>query len=268
MGTLFKTGLSLLLLAFVLIAAGYGLLRMHGISTPPHAEGRMMVTEQRPITRDVTKVELAGPISMNIRRGETPSLTVRGEKRLLQNIATVQEGASLRIGVTGMLLYHRQKIVVDLVLPALENIEVSSSGRHSISGFSGERIEITKRGSGKLVFDGRFRQIVASAHGSGEAVINGGDSDKVSLEMIGSGEMRVSGSCKDLRAEHSGSGELDAQHLASDYAVLEQNGSGSASIFARNNVVLALAGSGDVDVHGNPAERNVSRTGAGDVNFR
>ena len=268
MRVLIKTGFTLLVLAFVLTAAAYGALRFHGVNAPVNTEGRMVVTETRPLTRDVTNVELSGPISMNVRRGDTPSLTVRAEKRLLPNIATTQEGSSLQIGVTGMLLYHRQKIEVDLVLPALENIEVSGSGSHTVNGFSGDRIEIAKRGSGKLVFNGRFRQLVAAAHGSGEAEINGGNSEKVSVEMIGSGEMTLVGSCKNLRAEHSGSGELNAQHLAADHAVLEQDGSGSSSIFARNGAVLVLAGSGDAEVHGNPADRTITRSGSGDVNFR
>jgi hypothetical protein len=174
----------------------------------------------------------------------------------------------MQIGVSGMLLYHRHKTEVELVLPALENIEVAGSGVHSVNGFSGDRIEIVKRGSGRLVFNGRFRQVVASATGSGETEINGGNSEKVAIEMIGSGEMTVVGSCKDLRAEHSGTGDLNAQHLAADHAVLEQHGSGSSSIFARRGAVLTLAGSGDAEIHGNPAQRSVTRSGAGEVNFR
>ncbi|MFD2367370.1 head GIN domain-containing protein [Pseudoduganella sp. GCM10020061] len=268
MRTLIKTGFTLLVVAFLLISAGYGALRVHGINAPANAEGRVVVSEQRPINRDVTNIELRGPISMTVRRGDTPSLTVRGEQRLLSNIATVQEGSSIQIHVSGMLLYHRNKIEVDLVLPALEHLEVAGSGTHSVRGFGGERIEINKRGSGRLVFDGRYRQVVASAYDSGATEINTGDTDKVALEMVGSGEMTVIGSCKTLRAEHSGSGELDAQHLAADEAVLEQAGSGSARIFARRSVVVTTNGGGDVEVHGNPKDRTVSRNGSGDVNFR
>ena len=268
MRTLIKIGFTLLVLALLLISAAYAAFRVHGIEAPVNAEGRIVVTEQRPVTRDVTNIELTGPISMTVRRGDTPSLTVRGEQRLLSNIATVQEGSTMEIGVAGMLLYHRNKIEVELVLPALENLEVSGSGRHTVNGFSGERIDITKHGSGKLIFNGRFRQVVASAYDSGATEINGGNSEKVELEMVGSGEMTVIGSCKDLRAEHSGSGELDAQHLAADDAVLEQHGSGRASIFARRSAVVTLSGGGDVEVHGDPAERTVKRNGSGDVNFR
>lgn len=268
MRVLIKTGFTLLVLAFVLTAAAYGALRFHGVNAPVNPEGRMVVTEQRPLTRDVTNVELSGPISMNVRRGDTPSLTVRAEKRLLQNIATTQEGSSLQIGVSGMLLYHRNKIQVELALPALEQLEVSGSGNHDVNGFSGERIEIIKHGSGKLVFNGRFRQLVASAYDSGATEINAGTPEKVSLEMIGSGEMTVVGSSRNLRAEHTGSGKLDTQHLAADEVVLEQNGSGRASIFARNSAVLTLSGSGDVVVHGNPDQRTVTRNGSGDAKFR
>lgn len=268
MRILIKTGFTLLVLAFLLISAGYAALRAHGVNAPANAEGRIVVSEQRPITRDVTNVELAGPISLTVRRGDTPSLTVSGEQRLLSNIATVQDGSSIQIGVSGMLLYHRNKIEVELVLPALEQIDVTGSGTHTVNGFSGERIEITKRGSGRLEFNGRFRQVVASAFDSGALEINAGDSDKVAVEAVGSGEMTVIGSCKSLRAEHTGSGELDAQHLAADEAVLEQHGTGKSSIFARRSAVVTISGSGDVEVLGNPNQRTVTRNGSGDVNFR
>ncbi|HEY1044668.1 MAG TPA: DUF2807 domain-containing protein [Telluria sp.] len=268
MRTLIKTGFTLLVLAFVLISAVYAAFRVHGINAPANAEGRIVVSEQRPITRDVTNIELTGPISMTVRRGDTPALTVRAEQRLLSNIATDQEGSSMRIGVSGMLLYHRSRIEVELVVPALEQLEVSGSGNHNVNGFGGERIEIIKHGSGKLVFNGRFRELVASAYDSGAAEINAGTPEKVSLEMIGSGKVTVVGSCRTLRAEHTGSGELDAQHLAADDVVLEQNGSGRATVFARNSAVLTLSGSGDVEVHGNPDQRTVSRNGSGDARFR
>lgn len=268
MRTLIKTGFTLLVLAFLLISAGYGVLRVQGINAPANAEGRIVVSEQRSITRDVTNIELRGPISMTVRRGDTPSLTVRGEQRLLSNIATVQQGSSIQIGVSGMLLYHRNKIEVDLVLPALEQVEVTGSGTHTVNGFSGDRIEIDKRGSGKLVFNGRFRQVVVSAYDSGATEINAGNSEKIALDMVGSGEMTVIGSCRNLRAEHTGSGRLDAQHLAADEVVLEQQGNGTATIFARRSAVLTLSGNGDVEVHGNPSERTVTRNGSGDVNFR
>ncbi|MFD2273130.1 GIN domain-containing protein [Undibacterium arcticum] len=44
-------------------------------------------------------------------------------------------------------------------------------------------------------------------------------------------------------------------------------GSGDASLNAKQSVNLNLRGSGDIHVDGKPAQRNVSRTGSGDVSF-
>jgi hypothetical protein len=39
-------------------------------------------------------------------------------------------------------------------------------------------------------------------------------------------------------------------------------------VFARTAVAVALTGSGEVEVYGNPLQRSISRSGSGDVSVR
>lgn len=265
MRTLFRVGLSLLVLAFVLIGLSYGVLRAQGVSV--RHEGRMVGEETRPVKRDIRAVELSGPIDLTLHYGARPRLVVRGEQRLLANVETSQEGRVLHIGTRGIVLRHRQPIVVELTLPALDRIGVDGSGNAEVNGFTGERIDLELNGSGSLEFNGRYRQARALMQGSGELTLDAGNGDRVEAQLLGSGEMALAGAARSARLESNGSGRLDARRLRADDVEVRQTGSGNTSVTAHATVAAAVSGSGDIDVHGNPPQRTISRTGSGDVHF-
>jgi Putative auto-transporter adhesin, head GIN domain len=267
MRALIKVALSLLLLAFVLIGLSYSVLRAQGISTPANREGHAIAAESRKVGKDVAAVDLDGPIDLTLRQGPMPSLVVRGEQRLLKNVATSEENGTLHIGTTGMLLLHRQPLQVVLVLPSLKSLRFRGSGESNVNGFSGERVQIELNGSGDIKFNGRYKDIAAAVHGSGELELNGGNSDTVTVELVGSGQVTVVGATRQLTAEQTGSGDLDAQHLAAEEVRVELRGSGSSTVLATKTVAVTLRGSGDVTVFGSPNERSVSRNGSGEVSF-
>jgi hypothetical protein len=262
-----KIGVSLLLLAFVLIGISYSMLKAYGSSSPTSTAGRSLGSETRKIDAMATSVELSGPIDLILTQGQNASLRVRGEQRSLANIETLQDGRDLHIGTKGMLLNPRHRLQVELVLPSLEELMVSSSGDTKVSGFNGERLELQLHGSGNVNFNGRYRSLAAGAHGSGNLNLNAGSSERVELEMVGSGQITASGSCQTLEAQLTGSGDLDARHLAAEKVTVNLKGSGTTHVFAKQSADLTLRGSGDIRVLGNPDQRNVSRTGSGDVSW-
>lgn len=273
MRTLIKVGFSMLLLAMVLIGAAYSALRAKGIHGPANAASHAMASEVRAIGKGIDSIELSGPIDMTLRQGATPSLLVRAEQRLLGNIETVQEGNTLHIDTKGMLLLRSKllksnRLQVELVLPALNHLNIHGSGDSTVNGFSGEHMEVQLHGSGNVIFNGRFRDIAAAVHGSGDMELNGGSSDKVAVELVGSGQMTVVGSCKEFKAKQTGSGDLDAQHLTAESVAVNLHGSGSSNVQANKSAAVTLRGSGDVTVYGHPSERNVNRTGSGEINWK
>jgi hypothetical protein len=265
--TLVKVGLSLLVLALGLIGATYTMLRAQGVANPSTTAGRVARTEVRDIGHGITAIDLQGPIDLTLRQGSTPSLKVRGEQRLLGNVETMQQDGTLHIATTGMLFHHKRPLQVEAVLPSLQSIEIRGSGDSSVSGFSGERLNITVNGSGGLSFSGRYRHLTAAVHGNGGLDLKSGSSEDVNLALYGSGSINISGTCDALTTELTGSGTIDAQHMASNTVSVAVKGSGNTEVFARGAAAVEVAGSGDVTVYGNPDQRNVSRTGSGNVSF-
>lgn len=267
MRILLKVALSLALLAAALIGVGVTVLRAYGEGGPASLAGRETRSESRTVGAGIHKVELSGPINLTLRQGPKPSLQVHGEQRLLSNIETTQVGDTLRIGIKGVLLYHRIPLQAELVLPALEALDVRGGGDSTVNGFSGDQFTVQLNGPGSVVFNGRIRQLVGAVRGSGELDINGGNSDSVVLEMVGSGQITASGSSKTLTAALTGSGDVYARHLSADSSTVTVAGSGDARVCARDSVDLTLRGSGDIRVYGNPRQRNVSRVGTGEVKW-
>lgn len=267
MKRLLKTGLSLFILALVLIALSYSVLRAKGINNPSSAAGRVVRSETRDVNARITQIDLNGPIDLTLRRGATPSLSVSGEQRLLANVESTVDGSTLHIGPKGMLFHHRQPLQVELVLPSLSKLEIHGSGESTVSGFSGDKLVLELMGSGDLKFTGRYKQLEASVQGSGNLDLHGGNSDRVSLSMIGSGNINASGNASTLQVDLSGSGDIDAEHLAADQAKVTLQGSGQSTVYVRNEVELSLRGSGDIHVFGNPRQRNTQRSGSGEVTW-
>jgi Putative auto-transporter adhesin, head GIN domain len=267
MRALVKIGFGMLLLAVLLVGAAYAVMRSHAVRGVVVTEGRTLSSETRAVARNITSVDLSGPIDLTLRYGPTPSLVVRGEQRLLGNIETTQDGNQLHIGPRGLLLNHHHPLQATLVLPALASLTVNGSGDSTVDGFSGDAVTLQLDGSGSVKFNGRYRRVNAALHGSGDLDIDVGNSDRVTAELVGSGALTLAGGCTELKAEASGSGELNAQHLRADSVGVRQTGTGSTSVTAQKSVALSMSGTGDIEVRGNPAQRSVSRSGTGDVSF-
>lgn len=268
MGGLIKVGFGLLVLALALIGASYSMLRAEGTQAGARPERRAQGSETRVLTGGIKAVDLSGPIDLTLRYGSTPSLTVKGEERLLPNIETVQRGDQLHIGVTGMVLHHRQPLQAVLVLPNVVRISIEGSGNSTVSGMSGDQISVQQSGSGNVQFNGRYQHVDAALRGSGNLELNVGNCDEVTLNQESSGHMLVLGSARKLSVSKQGSGELDGRHLRADEVMLQQTGSGDSVVLAREKVMVDMAGSGDVRVRGGPRTQSVQRTGSGEVTFR
>ena len=266
MRALMRIGFALLLLAAVLIALSYSMLRATGTSIA--AERREVAQDTRTVPTGIEVVELDGPIDLNLRYGATPSLQVSGEQRMLGNVEVDASDKVLRIGIRGMVLRHREPLVIELTLPVLNAIRIDGSGDSSINGFSGDEIEVQLNGSGSVRFNGRFRNARVGLSGSGDLDVNGGAAmERVETRLMGSGRITVVGTARELDASTTGSGHLDAEHLRADDVTVSQAGSGDSAVQARSKVKVSLSGSGDVEVYGNPAERSISRAGSGSVSY-
>lgn len=103
---------------------------------------------------------------------------------------------------------------------------------------------------------------------SGDATLYNIQQDVLELGIQGSGDISAFGQVDSLNAKVSGSGDVEASELMARTGNLFVAGSGDIDAHITKVVSAHVAGSGDIVVRGNPATREHSVTGSGDVKFK
>lgn len=269
MKNILRTGATLLALSVALTAASVVFMRAHA-GTALAAEATASAgSENRPVAANVVNVVMSGPIDLILRQAATPELLIKGDPKLVARVTTRVEGNTLYVGTRGIFISigSHQPARIELNLPALEKLQLQGSGDGNVKGFRGNKIELSLRGSGDLVFDNDYQQVQAGLNGSGDLSMTLLNSDNVDLSILGSGDAVVKGQAKVFNAKIGGSGDLDATALKAGVVSLNSMGSSDAKIFATQELKLKMMGSGDVRIFGNPAKRNVERMGSGEVRW-
>ena len=230
------------------------------------------VTETRQVDARVVRVKLDGVVDIKIRQGATPMLVLSGDPRLLGKTTTLQSGDTLNIGTetrgVSINLGRSMGLHAELTLPNLREVSSESVGGTTVSGFSGDELELNLDGAGSMNVSCNYRVLSASLGGVGSMKIHGIDSDSVDLNLNGAGYVTLAGRSRRLKAELGGLGGLDAQGFSAENVTLELSGLGNATVTAKDSATLSLSGMGSVTVYGKPANRKVSVDGLGKVNWK
>lgn len=263
----------MLVLAIILTAASALIIKAHATTMTEAVAGNFFASDSndtRPVTAQVTQVVLSGPIDLMLRSSAVPSLSVKGDPKLVSRVTTRIDGNTLYIATRGIFinLGQSESVRVELNLPALEKLQLSGSGDANAKGFKGKKLEFSMRGSGDLICEGDFAQIQGAMSGSGDLNLSLGNSEQVTLSMQGSGDAMLKGQSTALSVKLSGSGDLHAEALKVKQAIIESKGSSDSNVFATEEVNARLMGSGDLSVQGNPVRRNAERLGSGDIIWR
>jgi len=274
MKLILRTGAVMLVLAIILIAASALLMTAHAATTMTEAAAGNFFSgdsnHTRPVTAQVTQVVLSGPVDLLLQSSTVPSLSVKGDPKLVSRVTTRIDGNTLYIATRGIFitLGKSESVRVELNLPVLEKLQLSGSGDADVKGFKGKRLDFSMRGSGDLLFDGDFSQIQGAMSGSGDANLSITNAEQLSFTMQGSGDAMLKGQSSVLNVRLSGSGDLHAEALKVKRALIESSGSADSKIFATEEVNARLMGSGDLSVTGNPLRRHAERLGSGDIIWR
>lgn len=186
-------------------------------------------------------VSNALPATVDIRIGDTESVTVETDDNLLPMIETVVEDGILKIQPAKRnqsLCAKSIKIVV--YARALDRISLSGSGS----------IESDPLRTPKLRVD---------LGGSGTVKLKGVETDLLSVALGGSGTFQAAGgTAKEVTVAIGGSGDVKMGGVRSDSVSVSIGGSGNATVWARESLNMSMAGSGDVHYYGDPRVRTSS----------
>ncbi|TFW28477.1 DUF2807 domain-containing protein [Massilia arenosa] len=240
-------------------------------------KGNGTVTLERRQIAALPALDVSGPIAVEVRVGEQPSLEIEADSNLQSMIRTEANGDTLRIWQDGR-VWGYSTMKVRYTVPRLDRVHSSGSGALTINGLNGGALALDSNGSGQKTVSGRVNSFRVEVNGSGsvhaeglqtgEAVVRQTGSGRVALGQVqgerlsaslsGSGGLRASGSVQRLEVNTHGSGSADLSGLTAQAADLNSYGSGGIQVAVRENVVAQSNGSGHITVYGNPAQRMVS----------
>jgi hypothetical protein len=239
------------------------------VASPSFADE--LVRENRSVDAKVTKVKLDGIVDLIVRQGNTPSLVVAGDRRYVQRITTSVRGDTLEIGTESFRTRNgdtREKLRAELTVPNLAEFTSQGVGTSTVTGFSGNSIQLALDGAGSVTLNSNYRNIDARLGGVGGLALNGVRADRVDLNLRGAGRISVNGESKLLRAKLAGVGSLEAQGLRAESVDLDMSGLGGATVHATRAAEVDLSGMGSATVYGNPATRHANANGMGKVNWK
>jgi hypothetical protein len=130
-------------------------------------------------------------------------------------------------------------------------------------------VELETRGDGALEARGDIRElerITASQYSDTE--VRGLDLDSLEVEVRETSSVMLSGAARNLRIVSSSRRDVHARDLSAERAEIVSTGTGLVSVRATEGVVGELNGDGNIEVFGEPAERDIRQSGNGKVLLR
>ena len=188
-------------------------------------------------TRDVGSfhaVALNVPGNVELRIGNTDSITIEADDNILPLIDTAVENGTLRIRPAKRNANFRQSsLTIVIQARQVERVSVGGSGNITATGLRAENLRFDVGGSGSI----NARDL---------------DSRQVSVAIGGSGGFKASGKTEQLTASIGGSGNIQAGKLAAREVQVSIGGSGEATVWAKDDLTISIGGSGEVNYYGDP----------------
>lgn len=182
-----------------------------------------------------TAIEVEGVYVLDIRAGDDYSVQTRATRKEADKFEIRLEGDTLVLANDEEKRSKSWKgrnnsgIKVIITMPHLEDLDVAGVASGTVSAFTG------------------------------------GDVD---LDVAGVSSLTLEGTCDTLTVDLAGVGEMDAHDLECRHVEADMGGVGELSVYASESVDASAGGMGQIEVHGDPKDRDVSDSFMAKVRFR
>ena len=197
-----------------------------------------VVSESRPIGAFRT-VRLIGSADLVLTQADTPSLTVEGDKEVVQYLKAEMHGDELMLSYEprrGGSWWHSDKKGPRFLLSTKVLERISTAGNGDIR-------------SDSFTVPGDFEIAIA---GSSDIKFGAFAARKLLVRISGAGDVTLAGGVLEQNVRIAGSGDYRGAALQSATATISIGGSGDATVWARDSLSVKIAGSGDVKYYGRP----------------
>jgi Putative auto-transporter adhesin, head GIN domain len=148
------------------------------------------------------RIETTFGIDVIVHIGPSQPIEVRAQSNILPLVTTAVEGGTLHI-TASQELNALVAVTVVISTPHIDGIALSGGADGTVTGFAGDRLEVTMSGGGDLTVDGTAEQVSIDASGGSEAHLSKLAIGTLDVELSGGSgvEARVS---NEVRGSASG----------------------------------------------------------------
>jgi phage shock protein PspC (stress-responsive transcriptional regulator) len=200
---------------------------------------------------DFDRVRVGGMYHVRIRRGDTFSVTARGEERQLRDLKIQRDGNQLVIRPERDIFdlrfrdNDRHPVLITIELPNLAGVDLSGAVKADIAGFEGSNFDLAASGAVESVL-----------------ALNNGN---VNIDVTGACKTTVTGSGEHLKIDGTGACEIRAARFQATNADVELTGASNASVSVSGRLNAEVSGPSHISYRGNPQTVNADESGIGRI---
>jgi hypothetical protein len=219
-----------------------------------------------------TAIRTEGPVDIELSTAaSSSSVSVRCDDNLLDSLSTTVESGVLVVGFERAVA---PRTTCRLRTGRFLLASLSSTGAGALRGEGPlaplQSVSATGSGAVELRFEAGATspatpELELTRGGTGDMRLVGLDLGSLRLDHRGAGDVELTGLAGGVELESTGAGWVDAAALPASEGVLRHGGAGRMTATITDSVVVENTGPGDVVVLGQPAEQDLSATGAGRV---
>lgn len=153
-------------------------------------------------------IETTGRWEVTVTRGETWNVQVTYPENLFDDLRVDVENDRLVLGSRRGRI--RGPVTAKIAMPSLSALKGVGSAQIEFSGFTGDRLDISIAGSGKVDGEnGRFSAVKVSVSGSGQVDLREVPVVDADVNLAGSADVHLAMNGGELTGSISGSGRID-----------------------------------------------------------
>jgi hypothetical protein len=192
-------------------------------------------------------IELQGAFSnVSLIPGTELTITMETDENLQDLFRVDTRNKTLVVASDRDIILQPTKMFLTIVYPELNRLDIQ--GACKISSFE------------KVVTDVLSLEISGAADLDLEV-----DVQSLRTQVSGAGNIVLEGAAEKHEIRLSGASSLEASRLITNSTQINLSGAGSATVYASERLDASLSGIGRIVYHGDPGEKNISKSGLGSI---
>lgn len=208
------------------------------------------------------RIDIATGLDAVVKQGDAFSVSATSNStQALDNLQIEADGGMLRArfdqsfldfilsgGLVGMLLSSGNALTVEITVPELTGIDASSGADVRADGLTSPSLDL-------------------NASSGANIEVTNVTAGMLRLESSSGADIDVSGSADTTEANASSGADIDGEKLVTNKATANASSGGGLSLHVTASIRAEASSGGDIDIYGNPAERDVDTSSGGGVSF-